>query len=260
MSLTSLLSGRRRGARVLADPGLKDRRLLDQQTAITPPSQERGMPEQSDALPRGVRTCEARDGLAAIKEPATQLVIWRRSLPSGFHDWIGRTKASKLPEIRLLVEPGELRPALEPLLDDCGLAAGDMRDLLVEDIAGLVGTFADITNSELVDVRLERVDHDACWKFHRDSVAARLVTTYRGPTTEWVRMEHAERALRDQKRFAGPLERLGEHDVAIFKGSCAGPNSGIVHRSPPIAGTGRTRLFLCLNQRTVVSPDPWAEA
>lgn len=226
---------------------------------MTPLSQERRTLQRSDAESSVVRNCDARDGLAAIKEPATQLVIWRRALPSRLRDWIDRLEVSSLPEIRILIEPGELRPALEPLLDDCGLDAGEMRDLLVEDVAGLVRTFAEVTNSELVDVRLERVDHDACWKFHRDSVAARLVTTYRGPTTEWVRMEHAERALLDQKEFAGPLERLGDHDVAIFKGSCAGPGEGVVHRSPPIAGTGRTRLFLCLNQRTVVSPDPWAE-
>ena len=187
-------------------------------------------------------------------------MIWQRALPSSLRDWIGQIEASTLPEIRILVEPGDLRPALEPLLDGCGLAASDMRELLVEDIGELVRAFAGITRSDSVDVRLERVDHDACWKFHRDAVEARLVTTYRGPTTEWVQMAHAEHALQEQKRFTGPLERLGEHDVALFKGSSAGPNDGIVHRSPPIAGTGRTRLFLCLNKRSVVSPDLWAEA
>ena len=208
----------------------------------------------------GIETCDTRDGLAAIEDPDTQLVIWRRSLPLGLRDWIDRREAANLPEIRILVEPVDLRSALEPLLDECGLAAGDMRDLLVEDIGDLVDAFADITRCGPVDVRLERVDHDACWKFHRDSVETRLVTTYRGPTTEWVQMAHAERALQEQTRYWGPLERLGDHDVALFKGSCAGPNSGIVHRSPPIAGTGRTRLVLCLNKRTIVSPDPWIKA
>ena len=110
----------------------------------------------------------------------------------------------------------------------------------------------------MVDVRLERISHDSCWKFHRDCVEARLLTTYCGSATEWVQPIHAEQALREQKSYNGPLERLRVHDVAIFKGNRAGPNSGIVHRSPPIVGTGQTRLLLCLNKRSVASPEPWS--
>ena len=214
---------------------------------------------QATAVISGVRAVDTLDGLAAINESTTELVIWQRSLPSCFSDWIDRIDAVTLPQIRILVQPGDLRCALVPLLDDCGLVQSDMRDLLVEDIGNLVSAFADITGSDRVDVRLERVDHDACWKFHRDTVEARLVTTYRGPTTEWVQMAHAESAIVEQRGFGGPLERLGDHDVALFKGNRAGPNSGIVHRSPPVAGTGLTRLFLCLNKQTVVSPEPWVK-
>jgi hypothetical protein len=91
-------------------------------------------------------------------------------------------------------------------------------------------------------------------------VKTRLLTTYRGPTTEWVRHAYAEQAIHEQREFEGPLEQLGDNDVAIFKGSCASPDRGIVHRSPLITGTGQTRLLLCLNQRTNTSPTPWAEA
>ena len=208
----------------------------------------------------GVEVCNTRAGLASIKEPDTELVVWQRSLASDLQDWIDRTDAASLPHVRLLIKPEEIRPALEPLLDECGLRAGDKRDLLVADVTDLVIAFAGITISDYVDVRLERVSHDACWKFHRDSVDTRLVTTYRGPTTEWVRHAHAQQAINQQREFRGPLERLGDGDVAIFKGNRTGPNKGIVHRSPPIAGTGLTRLVLCLNQRAEPSPDPWSEA
>ena len=208
----------------------------------------------------GIKFCDTRAGLDSINAPDTELVIWKRSLASDLQDWIDRTDAASLPHVRLLIKPEEIRPALEPLLDDCGLRAGDMRDLLVADVTDLVIAFADITISDYVDVRLERVSHDACWKFHRDSVDTRLVTTYRGPTTEWVRHAHAQQAINRQREFRGPLERLGDGDVAIFKGNRTGPNKGIVHRSPPIAGTGLTRLVLCLNQRAEPSPDPWSEA
>lgn len=205
----------------------------------------------------GIETTDALDGLAAIRQPGTELVIWQRSLSPSLNDWIGNLAPMDLPHLRILVQPVDLRSALAPLLDESGLSGGPMRDRLVDDIEDLVGAFARVVNADLVDVRLERIEHDACWKFHRDTVEARLLTTYRGPTTEWVPMAHAERAIEQQKGFDGPLKRLGLHDVALFKGSCAGPNSGIVHRSPPIAGTGQSRLFLCLNKRTPASPDPW---
>ena len=205
-----------------------------------------------------IETCDTPDGLVAVQRPGTQLVIWQRALPSRLHSWLDRIDASCLPDTRILVRPGDLRAALQPHFDDCGLPQGDLRDLFVQDVGDLVSTFSKVTRSDLVDVRLERVSHDACWKFHRDCVEARLLTTYRGPATEWVQPVHGERALREQKRFRGPLERLGIHDVAIFKGSCAGPGSGIVHRSPAVAGTGRTRLLLCLNKRSTVSPDVWS--
>ena len=225
-----------------------------------PISREHGVDEQSLASLHGVRKVETRDGLAAINEPGTELAIWQRSLPAPLRDWLEHLDIATLPYLRILVQPRDLRHALEPLLDECGMTAGDMRDLLLNDVDRLVWAFAAITGSDCVDVRLERVDHDACWKFHRDTVEARLVTTYRGPTTQWVRMAQAEQAIAEQREYQGPLECLGDHDVALFKGNCAGPDSGVVHRSPPIAGTGLSRLFLCLNKQTEVSPDPWPTA
>ena len=205
----------------------------------------------------GIETCETAEGLAAIDRPDVELVIWHRALPSCLQTWLDRLDASCLPDMRVLVRPSDLRRAVEPHLDDCGMPPGDMRDLLLGDVDDLVSAFARITRTDWVDVRLERVSHDACWKFHRDCVEARLLTTYRGPATEWVQPLHAARALSEQKRFKGPVERLRIHDVTVFKGSCAVPGSGIVHRSPPIAGSGSTRLLLCLNKRSTASPEPW---
>lgn len=204
-----------------------------------------------------VMTCGSVEGLADIERRDLELVIWRRVPPRGLKTWLEDMDASCLPDIRVLVHPSDLRRAIEPQLDDCGMPPGDMRDLLIGDVHDLVSAFAGITRSDLVDVRLERVGNNACWKFHRDCVEARLLTTYRGPATEWVQPRDAARALREQTRFKGPLERLRVHDVAMFKGSCAGPGSGIVHRSPPIAGTGQTRLLLCLNTRSATSSEPW---
>ena len=201
--------------------------------------------------------CTSKEGLAVIGKPDTELAIWERTLPFCLQTWLNQLDAAVLPNFRILVDPRDVRRAIVPHMDNCGMPSGDMRELLVSDIEDLVSAFAGITGSDLVDIRLERVDHDACWKFHRDCVEARLLTTYRGLATEWVHRDNETQALQNQKNYDGPLEQFQSNDVAIFKGSSAGPGSGVVHRSPPIAGTGHTRLLLCLNKRSMTSPEPW---
>lgn len=195
--------------------------------------------------------------LSDIKKPDVELTIWRRMLPSPLQTWLERLDSDHLPDLRVLIRPGDLRTAISPYLVECNMPAGEPRDQLVEDIENLVFEFARITGRDFVDLRLECISHDSCWKFHRDSVETRLLTTYRGPATDWVQPPLAERALSEQKSFTGPLETLQCHDVAIFKGNRAGSGSGIVHRSPPIEGSGCTRLLLCLNEESAASPDPW---
>jgi hypothetical protein len=40
-----------------------------------------------------------------------------------------------------------------------------IRDLLVDDVMILVRRFAEVTCQDRVDIRLEAVDHDSCWRF-----------------------------------------------------------------------------------------------
>ena len=192
-----------------------------------------------------------------IKSPDIDLVIWHRTLPNHFQNWLECLPASNLPQIRILVAPSAVRSALDPMLDASGLPISNMRDFLVDDISALVHAFSTITESELVDVRLEHIDHDSCWRFHTDVVDLRLITTYLGLGTEWVNPIHAENAIIDQKKYTGPLEKLKLDEVAIFKGKKASKTNGIVHRSPPIKDSGSSRLLLCLNQRSEVSPSAW---
>ena len=207
-----------------------------------------------------IATCDTAEGLAAINGADTELVIWQRAQPVALTAWLGQLARSQLPHFRVLAPLADLPRAVMAQADESGMPNDGARDLLLADITRLATAFAAIAEVDLVDVRLERISHDACWRFHRDCVDARLLTTYRGPATEWVPPPYAGDALRDQKAYQGPSEHLGIHDVAVFKGSCAGPGRGIVHRSPPIAGTGQTRLLLVLNKQSAASPKPWTQA
>lgn len=216
-----------------------------------------GVLEANNPEDQGIRIGAELNDLADIAKPDTDLVIWQRTVPVCLTNWLARIDVSDLPHLRILVHPGDSRRAIEPHLHACGLPRGNMRNLLIDDIDDLVDAFSNITKSNLVDIRLESIDHDACWKFHRDNVVARLLTTYRGPATQWIQPRHADQALRDQQDFDGPLESLQISDVAIFRGNSTKPDEGIVHRSPPMAGTGGARLLLCLNKQSITSPLPW---
>jgi hypothetical protein len=190
------------------------------------------------------------------RSPKVELVIWERQLPFCLENWLMKLRPDELPDGRVLVEPQYTRAAIMHIFKQSGTPRDGAAELLIEDIAMLVDEFASLMRDTQVDIRLEAVSHDACWKFHRDCVAGRLITTYRGATTQWVTEQQEKAALREQRDFKGELQHLPKHAVALFRGNCAAPALGVVHRSPPISGTGETRLLLCLNPPSNASPEP----
>lgn len=191
--------------------------------------------------------------LGAIHEPGVELALWRRMLPAHLRGWLADLPADQLPDGRVLCHAKDLRAATASLLRP----ASPMQDLLLDDIVKLGRLFARVSGSDLMDLRLERIDDDGCAAFHRDRVALRLLTTYRGPGTQWVAPRYADQALAAQRDYAGPIEHAPLHAVAMVRGAEAVGALGLAHRSPPIERTGATRLLLCLNTPSDVSPAPW---
>lgn len=186
--------------------------------------------------------------LGRIREADVALAIWHRREPRGLARWLDVLPADRLPEGRF-VGPASCVPSrVSALCDLADVEDGPERREFVADVARLARAFAALAGRPDVDLRLEAVDHDSCWRFHRDHVGYRLNATYRGPGTQWLAPEHADRALRSQRRYRGPLHELPRFAAGLFKGVTRAGARAVVHRSPPVAGSGRTRLFLCLNE------------
>lgn len=186
--------------------------------------------------------------LRRIGNNKVALAIWRRTPAAGLERWLDHLPADRLP-VGHFVGPVACVPArLETFCDLAGAEACPERQALVEDVARLARAFAALSGGPLVDLRLDAVAHDSCWRFHRDHVGYRLNATYRGPGTQWLPPEHAVRALRSQRRYRGPLNEMPRFAVGLFKGVARAGVGAIVHRSPPVAGSGQTRLFLCVNE------------
>lgn len=176
------------------------------------------------------------------------LAIWNRAIPRAFGRWLDALPARQLPSGRFVATPAETPERLSALCDLTALQDGPFRKRLIADVSSLAAIFARICGAPRLDIRLEALDHDSCWRFHRDHVGLRLNATYRGPGTQWLSPGDARRALRSQRRYRGDLNEFPRFAAGLFKGVLRSGDDAIVHRSPPIAASGTTRLFLCLNE------------
>lgn len=226
-------------------------------THVSPPLPADAVLPGDASAPPALLMSSSQNVLPRIREPETDLTIWQRTLPDDLVRWISELPAHLLPNGRVLARLRDMDSALGSIFHACGTPGGAMRTALKSDIMRLARIFARIADVPLVDLRIEAIDDDACKKFHRDSVPFRLLVTYRGPSTQWVLPCDAERAIASQRDFDGPIKEIPIGSVALFRGALGAANRGVVHRSPPIAGTGITRLFLCLNVPSAASPDPW---
>ena len=224
-----------------------DTRLL----AVTPP------PSTSLATD-AIAVVKQPAGLAKIRDANIQLAVWRRASVPQFVVALSdpAIAPSALPRFEgLVASTGASQAVREQLHSQARLALtdGDV-DELATDIDRLVRVFAKLTTSKDVFVKLECLADNGCQFWHQDSVSFRLVTTYRGPCTEWVHPDASKATLRRKSADSKDAQSLCHHDVALFKGRGETSHGdsllnhpGIVHRSPHVAGSGIYRVVLVLD-------------
>ena len=201
-----------------------------------------------------VHWTESSEQLININNKKNNLVIWTRSLPIEVESALNSQSETTLAGIHKTLDAADIKQPIHEAIKSQKSCPSFVRNWLANDIINLVRLFIKVANSDFVDIRLEWIYSDACWKFHRDFVDFRLLTTYVGKTTEWVDKPFGEQALEKQRAYNGPINRLNRHDVAIFTGCRQNQKDGIVHRSPQLRDRNQPRLFLCLNSPGPSSP------
>ncbi|MEM6760095.1 MAG: DUF1826 domain-containing protein [Pseudomonadota bacterium] len=189
----------------------------------------------------GVSVTTTPKGLASIKDPVCSAAIWKREPLPRFQRWIDALNPDDLPRARIILRSEMVRDAMTDMAETYGLQDCDERTMLIDDIAALAAMFSAIMHSRYVRLRLDVIRTNACRKFHIDAVTARLICTYRGPGTQYGNAA----ARTDPTDF----HHVPQGSPMILRGtdwpSVARP--GLVHRSPPIEGTGQARLVLVLD-------------
>ncbi|GGX66145.1 hypothetical protein GCM10007385_39190 [Tateyamaria omphalii] len=189
----------------------------------------------------GVGIADQPEELSVIHKPGCAAAIWRRQLPKGFDTWIDGINPDNLPSGRLVLRPDGVASSVQQLCDQAGLRNSAQRDWLTADIADLAKRFADLMRAPYLRFRLDVISTNACRRFHIDAITSRLICTYRGTGTQYgVSTDGSE-----PKR----VFTVGTGSPMIMRGSLwpETPKSGLLHRSPPIEGSGETRLVLVLD-------------
>lgn len=188
-----------------------------------------------------VSVADAPEGLSAIHSPGCAAAIWRRHPLPSFQSWIGALGPERLPRARVILRPEDVREAVNAICDASGTPDCPERERLVDDTAALADIFAGLMPAPYLRLRFDVVTTNACRKFHIDVVTARLICTYRGLGTQYgISTGGAE----PQRVFTVPTGA-----PILLRGTLwpDRPKSVLLHRSPPIQGTGKTRLVLVLD-------------
>ena len=189
----------------------------------------------------GVGVADAPEGLAAIHHPGCAAAIWQRHPLPGFQSWIDALQPERLPKARVILRPEDVRDAAFQICEEFGTPECGERGRLIDDVAALADLFAGLMCAPYLRLRFDVVKTNACRKFHIDAITARLVCTYRGTGTQYgISTDGAE----PQRVFTVPTGA-----PILLRGTLwpERPKSGLLHRSPPIEGTGETRLVLVLD-------------
>jgi hypothetical protein len=197
--------------------------------------------EQPRAGVTGVGYAMGAQDLSMINDPSSALVLCQRQANSGMLSWLETLTPEQLPKARVILRPEVLRKALSEICEIAQTPVCLEREQLIEDIAELGSSFAKVMKAPYLRLRLDTITTNACHRFHVDALSARLICTYRGTGTQYGgSVDGAEPEVIHTVPTGTPI---------VLRGSLwpETPASGILHRSPPIEGTGEYRCVLVLD-------------
>ena len=189
--------------------------------------------------------------LSDILNDGVNLAIWQRQLPLHIAEFGALLVALDEPLAESLVielSSEDAVPNLQGLASSCRDLEG--YDGFVADVSWLVSAFACLLGAKRIGVRLRLLDKAMCPRFHVDHVPVRLITTYAGIGSQWLREGVMDRRTWSQAD-AKPTERIEQihcGEVALLKGTKWHGNEGhgLIHRSPALK-TDERRLILTLD-------------
>ncbi|WP_043199897.1 DUF1826 domain-containing protein [Pseudomonas putida] len=173
--------------------------------------------------------------LGDVLQDGVNLAVWRRRLPPQLEDFaeLVVSLGQDLADQRVIDVDEQQTPVLSDLLRE----AADLHgyEAFVADVAWLLAAYTCLVGARRVGLRLRVLTGPMCPRFHVDNVPLRLLTTYAGPGSEWLReLETPRGELHTAEPSVDNIQQLRVGEVAVLKGEKWQGNegAGLVHRSP----------------------------
>ncbi|MBN2991897.1 DUF1826 domain-containing protein [Pseudomonas cedrina subsp. fulgida] len=189
--------------------------------------------------------------LSDILEDGVNLAVWQRQLPLHIAEFGALLVALNEPladSTVIELDREDAVPDLQGLAPNCRDLEG--YDGFIADVSWLVSAFACLLGAQRIGLRLRLLDKAMCPRFHVDHVPVRLITTYAGIGSQWLR-----EGVMDRRKLSQPdaeptdrIEQIQCGEVALLKGTKWHGNEGhgLIHRSPALKADER-RLILTLD-------------
>jgi hypothetical protein len=124
---------------------------------------------------------------------------------------------------------------------------------IINDIGNLLEEFQKASGADSFRLVLETVTSNMCRRFHSDMNDLRMLCTYAGPGTLWLKEDNIHRDALNQRgedddivKNKDEIQQVKTGAAVIIKGAMY-PKEGTkaaVHKSPPVEETGEKRLML----------------
>jgi hypothetical protein len=206
---------------------------------------------QLSRVPRQVLS-EKHEVLTEALHDGVNLAVWQRRLAPQVADFVELLLAQPLEvaeSLQIEIDADETLRMPSLLASQADLQG---REAFIADVTWLIEAFACLLNARRIGLRLRSLAKPMCPRFHIDHVPLRLITTYAGVASEWLKEGSMDRRrLGDAQAEPGGFEciqRLEPGWVALAKGEKWSGNegAGLIHRSPA-PPPGARRLLLTLD-------------
>lgn len=191
--------------------------------------------------------------LTEVLRDEVNLAVWQRRLPAQ----VGGFAAALLARGETLAQSMALELATPDSVPDLDGLVAQYADLpgqaaFLADVAWLVRAYACLLDAERIGLRLRVLDKAMCPRFHVDHVPLRLISSYAGVGSQWLR-----EGVMARQRLGDPaaepadearIERAAAGHVLLAKGEkwIGNEGGGLIHRSPQ-PPPGARRLLLTLD-------------
>ena len=187
-----------------------------------------------------VHTIDDVSHLSDFVEQSYYGVIWDRHIPVNIQDWLNKVDPKLIPSFRQIFHKNEINKNINKIFKN-SLIKQKETEWLVQDIIKLSRLFSNLMKVDYLRLRMEVVSTNSCRKFHIDAVKSRLICTYRGQGTQYGLSMDGN----DQEQF----KTTPTSSPILLRGTLWVEDKlkMILHRSPPIEGTGETRFVFVID-------------